>query len=139
MAVKIRMKRTGAKNDACFRVVAADVRSPRDGKNLEILGWYNPGAKGQTFALKLDRVDYWLGNGAQISDTVASLVKKARKAPVGETVADLPAAAPAEAVAEESAAPVETVAAVPAAAETAPEPETVEAAADKVAPETDAN
>lgn len=134
MAVKIRMKRTGAKNDACFRVVAADVRSPRDGKNLETLGWYNPGAKGQTFALKLDRVDYWLGNGAQISDTAASLVKKARKAPVDETVADLPAAAPVEAVAEESAAPVET-----APVETAPEPQTVETAAEKVAPETDAN
>lgn len=92
MAVKIRMKRTGAKNDACFRVVAADMRSPRDGKNLETLGWYSPAAKGKTFELKLDRVEHWLGAGAQISDTVASLVKKARKAPstlVVETVAEV--------------------------------------------------
>jgi small subunit ribosomal protein S16 len=82
MAVKIRMKRTGAKNDACFRLVAADERSPRDGRNLETLGWYDPSAKGETFNLKLDRVDYWLGVGAQISDTAASLVKKARKTAV---------------------------------------------------------
>jgi len=72
------MKRTGGRNDACFRLVAADERSPRDGRNLEILGWYDPAAKGQTFSLKLDRVDYWLGVGAKITDTAASLVKKAR-------------------------------------------------------------
>jgi small subunit ribosomal protein S16 len=81
MAVKIRMKRTGAKNNVCYRLVAADERSPRDGRNLEILGWYNPAAKGQTFSFKLDRVDYWLGVGAKISDTAASLLKKARNAP----------------------------------------------------------
>jgi small subunit ribosomal protein S16 len=80
MAVKIRMKRTGTTNDACFRVVAADMRSPRDGRNLETLGWYDPSAKGKMFDLKLDRIDYWLGVGAQISDTVSSLVKKSRKA-----------------------------------------------------------
>jgi small subunit ribosomal protein S16 len=101
------MKRTGTTNDACFRVVAADVRSPRDGKNLETLGWYNPGAKGKTFELKLDRVDHWLGEGAQISDTVASLVKKARKAPatavagsVAKPVAAIDAAPQVEAAAE---------------------------------------
>lgn len=114
MAVKIRMKRTGAKNDASFRVVAADVRSPRDGKNLETLGWYTPGAKGKTFELKLDRVDHWLGTGAQISDTVASLVKKARK---GALVAE---AAPKAVVAEPVASVVEAPEAV---AEAAPEPD----------------
>ncbi len=86
MAVRIRMKRTGATNDACFRLVAADERSPRDGRNLEILGWYDPAAKGQTFSLKLDRIDHWLSVGAQISDTAASLVKKARKAAANEPV-----------------------------------------------------
>ena len=124
MAVKIRMKRTGAKNDACYRVVAADMRSPRDGKNLEILGWYSPAAKGKTFELKLERIDHWLGNGAQISDTVASLVKKARKAPampVAETVVE-PAVEPVAAVTE------------------TPEAEAaVEAAPAEAAPETDAN
>lgn len=106
MAVKIRMKRTGATNDACYRLVAADERSPRDGRNLEILGWYDPAAKGETFSLKLDRIDYWLGVGAQISDTAASLVKKARKAAtvpaVMPAVVEEPAAAVVEApVAEE--------------------------------------
>ncbi len=87
MAVKIRMKRTGTTNIACFRLVAADMRSPRDGKNLEVLGWYNPGSKGKTFDLKLDRIDFWLNEGAQISDTAASLVKKARKRITEPTVA----------------------------------------------------
>ncbi len=116
MAVKIRMKRTGAKNDACFRVVAADMRSPRDGKNLETLGWYSPVAKRNTFELNLDRVDHWLGKGAQISDTVASLVKKARKAqatPVAEMVVEAvaePEAPVAEAPESEAAAvPTEAV------------------------------
>lgn len=94
MAVKIRMRRTGATNDACFRVVAADMRSARDGKNIETLGWYDPGARGETFSLKLDRVDHWLGVGAQISDTVASLVKKARKRAAEAPVAEEPAPGP---------------------------------------------
>ncbi len=110
MAVKIRMKRTGAKNDASFRVVAADARSPRDGKNLETLGWYTPAAKGKIFELNLGRIDYWLGEGAQISDTVASLVKKARKAPTA-AVAGTVAAAVVEPVAPVAVA-LETEAAV---------------------------
>ena len=104
MAVKIRMKRTGGKNDACFRLVAADERSPRDGRNLEILGWYDPAAKGKTFALKLDRVDYWLGVGAKITDTAASLVRKARNGDDGMQDAPVP---PTEPVAAEAEAPVE--------------------------------
>ena len=91
MAVKIRLKRTGATNDACFRVVAADSRSPRDGRNLENLGWYTPGQTGVNFKLKLDRIDHWIGHGAQVSDTVASLIRKSRKlaanAPVEEVKA----------------------------------------------------
>jgi len=88
MAVKIRLTRTGATNDACYRVVAAASRSPRDGRRLEILGWYDPGLTGVNYKLKLDRIDHWIGVGAQVSDTVASLVRKARKA-----VAEAPAAA----------------------------------------------
>jgi small subunit ribosomal protein S16 len=116
MAVKIRMKRTGAKNDVCYRLVAADERSPRDGRNLEILGWYDPAAKGNTFSLKLDRIDYWLGVGAQISDTAASLVKKARKA---TTDAPAVAAAPVRAA--------KPVVVVEATAEAAPSSETTDA------------
>lgn len=80
MSVKIRLTRTGAKNQSSFRVVAADTRSPRDGRFIEQLGWYDPNREGINFDLKLDRIDYWSGNGAEISDTVNSLVQKARKA-----------------------------------------------------------
>lgn len=80
MSVSIRLRREGAKNSPFYRVVAADKRSPRDGKFLELLGTYEPGKKEENFRLKLDRVDHWLKNGAQPSDTVASLLKKARKA-----------------------------------------------------------
>jgi small subunit ribosomal protein S16 len=79
MAVKVRLTRTGANNDLCYRVVATDSRSPRDGRSLEILGWYDPKLKGANFMLKLERIDHWVKNGAVMSDTVRSLVKKARK------------------------------------------------------------
>ena len=78
--VKIRLRRTGCTNNAAFRVVAADERSPRDGKFLEILGWYEPKREGENFKLELDRVDHWVSKGAQMSETVASMVKKAKKA-----------------------------------------------------------
>jgi len=79
MAVKIRMRRTGGKNDVAFRVVAADGRSPRDGRFLELLGWYDPRKAGRNFELKLDRIEYWKSKGAIISDTVRSLIKKSKK------------------------------------------------------------
>jgi small subunit ribosomal protein S16 len=80
MSVKIRMRRTGANNDMCFRVVATDSRAPRDGKCLEVLGWYDPKRQGVNYELKMDRIEYWKSKGAQISDTVASLVRKFRLA-----------------------------------------------------------
>jgi small subunit ribosomal protein S16 len=80
MAVKIRMKRVGAKNAPVFRIVVADGRSPRDGKFIEEIGTYQPLKKGDNFSLKLDRAQYWVSKGAQPSDTVASLIKKAGKA-----------------------------------------------------------
>jgi small subunit ribosomal protein S16 len=80
MAVKIRMKRVGAKNQPIFRVVVADSRSPRDGKCLEEIGLYEPLKAGNNVTLKLDRVDYWISKGAQTSDTVASFIRKARRA-----------------------------------------------------------
>lgn len=79
MAVAVRLTRTGAKNAVSFRVVAADGRSPRDGRFLEILGWYDPKMKGKNYELKMDRIDHWKKNGAQLSDTVRSLVVKCRK------------------------------------------------------------
>jgi small subunit ribosomal protein S16 len=80
MAVRIRLKRIGAKNQPAFRIVVADGRSPRDGKFIEELGTYQPLKKGDNFTLKLDRAKYWLSKGAQPSDTVASFIKKASKA-----------------------------------------------------------
>ncbi len=122
MAVKIRMKRTGGKNDVCYRLVAADERSPRDGRNLEILGWYDPAAKGETFALKMDRVDYWLSVGAKISDTAASLVKKARQGAVAApAVAEVAPEKPVPVVVEEVATEVSTPAGEAVAADAATE------------------
>ena len=80
MSVKIRMKRIGAKNTPVFRIVVADARSPRDGKCIEELGTYQPLKKGGNYTLNLDRANYWVSKGAQPSDTVASFIKKARKA-----------------------------------------------------------
>ena len=78
--VKIRLRRTGCNNNAAFRVVAADERSPRDGKFLEILGWYEPKREGENFKVDLARVEHWLSKGARMSETVASMVRKAKKA-----------------------------------------------------------
>ena len=80
MAVKIRMKRVGAKNKPVFRIVVADGRSPRDGKFIEELGTYQPRNKGNNFTLDMERAKYWLSKGAQPSETVASFIKKANKA-----------------------------------------------------------
>jgi len=80
MAVKIRMKRVGTKNAPVFRIVVADGRSPRDGKFIEEIGLYQPLKQGDNFSLKLDRAQYWIGQGAQPSDTVASFIKKLSKA-----------------------------------------------------------
>lgn len=80
MPVRIRLKRVGARNTPIFRVVVADGRSPRDGKFIEEIGTYQPGLKDHNFNLKLDRAEYWISKGAQPSDTVASFVRKARRA-----------------------------------------------------------
>ena len=76
--VKIRMRRTGCKNHAAYRIVAADERSPRDGKFLEILGWYDTALKENNFKLDLERVDSWLSKGAKPSESVAALIRRAR-------------------------------------------------------------
>jgi small subunit ribosomal protein S16 len=80
MAVSIRLRREGALNRPYYKVVVADSRSPRDGKFLELVGTYDPKRPGHNSTLKLDRIEYWLGRGAQPSDTVRSLIKKTKKA-----------------------------------------------------------
>ena|SRR5438445_3386218 len=95
MAVKIRMKRVGAKNKPVFRIVVADGRSPRDGKFIEELGTYLPRKKGDNFTLDLERAKYWLSKGAQPSETVASFIKKASKAAAAAVSAAAAVPAPA--------------------------------------------
>ncbi|MCS7337162.1 MAG: 30S ribosomal protein S16 [Verrucomicrobiae bacterium] len=79
MGVRIRLKRMGAKNTPAYRVVVADSRSPRDGRFIEEVGYYDPTKKADPFKLDLERVKYWLSKGAQPTETVASLIKKASK------------------------------------------------------------
>src|SRR5438477_11567484 len=76
MAVAIRLRREGALNRPYFKVVVTDKRSPRDGKFIEIVGTYDPKKPGMNSTLKLDRIEHWIGKGAQPSDTVRSLIKK---------------------------------------------------------------
>jgi small subunit ribosomal protein S16 len=77
MAVKIRLRRTGRKKQPMYRIVVADSRSPRDGKFIEVVGQYAPRSGDTAVNLKNDRVNYWLDNGAQPTDTVRSLLRKA--------------------------------------------------------------
>jgi small subunit ribosomal protein S16 len=74
--VRIRLRRTGKRKQPSYRVVIADARSPRDGKFIEIIGHYNPVQQPKVLSIKQDRARYWLGVGAQPSDTVAYLLKK---------------------------------------------------------------
>ena len=76
MAVKLRLRRIGKKKQPMYKVVAADARAPRDGKFLESLGLYNPLTNPHTLEIKEDRVLYWLGVGAQPTDTVMSLLRQ---------------------------------------------------------------
>jgi len=79
MAVRIRLKRAGAKNAAAYRIVVADGRSPRDGAFIEEIGWYKPVEKEPNYSLNLERAKYWVSKGAQPSETVASFIKRAAK------------------------------------------------------------
>ncbi|MGD1006845.1 MAG: 30S ribosomal protein S16 [Ignavibacteriaceae bacterium] len=76
MAVKLRLRRIGKKKQPVYKVVAADSRSPRDGKFLEAIGLYNPLTDPLTFEIKEDRALYWLNVGAQPTDTVKSLLSQ---------------------------------------------------------------
>ena len=75
MAVKLRLTRVGSKKNPVYRVVAADSRSPRDGKFLEIVGRYNPQTDPSLIELKEERIKDWLSKGAQPSATVQKLLK----------------------------------------------------------------
>jgi small subunit ribosomal protein S16 len=76
MSVKIRLRRMGAKKAPFYRVVVADSRSPRDGKFIEEIGYYNPITEPAEVKIDAEKAKKWLDNGAQPSDTVKSLLKK---------------------------------------------------------------
>ncbi|MBX7057420.1 MAG: 30S ribosomal protein S16 [Leptospirales bacterium] len=79
--VRIRLQRYGTKNRPFYRVVAADIRAPRDGRFIEILGSFSSTSLKGEASLKEDRIRYWLGQGAQPSETVLSLLRKNGIAP----------------------------------------------------------
>jgi small subunit ribosomal protein S16 len=119
MAVSIRLRREGARNRPYYKVVVADSRSPRDGKFIEIIGTYDPKKPDHNSTLKLDRIDHWISQGAQPSDTVRSLIKKNKKQSASATPEGAaPTASPGEsaaptAMAGESTVAVESPAAPP--------------------------
>jgi small subunit ribosomal protein S16 len=93
MSITIRLKKMGKRGQPFYRVVVSDTLKKHEGDYIENLGWYDPLVKGDNYLLKQDRIDYWISQGALVSDTVKSIVRKNRKR--------VPAAAPA-AASEES-------------------------------------
>ena len=79
MAVKIRLARAGAKKHPFYRVVAADARSPRDGRFLEKLGTVDPNADPSKVDLNMPRIEYWLEQGAQPTQTMARILRSEKK------------------------------------------------------------
>lgn len=79
MAVKIRLARHGAKKRPYYRIVVADSRAPRDGRFIDEVGRYNPCVEPAMVKFDLEKVDQWISNGAQPTDTVAKLLKQARE------------------------------------------------------------
>jgi len=75
--VKIRLRRMGAKKNPYYRVVVADSKSPRDGRFIEEIGTYDPLSSPSEIQIDMERADYWVKNGAQPTETVRALLKKA--------------------------------------------------------------
>ena len=163
MSVRLRLQRHGSKKRPFYRIVAADQRMPRDGRYKEQLGVFNPMPNPNVVDLDLERVDYWLGVGAQPTDTVNALIRKVREGghfittaeftahnkqarkdrqaaalavKEVETAAPAPSAAPAEAAPAAEAADAPEATEAPAAEEAATEEAPAAETAD--APETDA-
>lgn len=76
MSVRIRLKRMGAKKNPFYRIVVSDSRSPRDGRFIEELGYYNPGTDPVTFKINDEKVQEWLSRGAKPSETVKKLLQQ---------------------------------------------------------------
>lgn len=117
--VKIRLRRVGAKKQPSYRIVIANSTSPRDGRFLEVIGHYNPRTEPETVVVNVERARYWLGHGAQPTEAVTRMLKKAGAYDAAPVVAsEAPAAAPAAApVAEAPAAEAPAAEAAPTASE----------------------
>ncbi len=76
MAVKIRLRRMGAKKAPFYRIIVADSRSPRDGRFIEEVGYYNPMTNPAEVRLEAEKIEKWLANGAQPTETVKSILTK---------------------------------------------------------------
>ena len=76
MAVKIRLRRMGAKKAPFYRIVVADSRFPRDGRFIEEIGYYDPTKEPSVFKIDADKAKHWISNGAQPTDTIKALLKK---------------------------------------------------------------
>ena len=107
MAVKIRLARAGAKKAPFYRIVAADSRSPRDGRFIEILGRYNPRVEPSYIELDVERTESWLGKGAQMTETVAKLYEIAKNPDAEAPVKDAKLSKKAQAKAQVKAEAVE--------------------------------
>ena len=79
MAVKIRLKRCGTNNRSFWRVVVSEAKMPRDGRFIEEIGYYDPLPKEEKFMVKQERLEYWMSQGAQPSETVRTLLKRAKR------------------------------------------------------------
>lgn len=82
--VALRLTRKGTKDRPYYKIVAIDSRSRRDGRPIEQIGTYNPMEEGVNYTVDLEKANKWLGNGAQPSETVNSIIRKARKAAKAE-------------------------------------------------------
>ncbi len=80
MAVALRLNRQGTKDRPYYKIVAVDSRKRRDGRFIEQLGTYDPMKEGENFTIDIEKADKWIGNGAKPSETVASIIRKARTA-----------------------------------------------------------
>ena len=111
--MKIRLRRMGKKKQPTYRLVVADSRSPRDGRFIETIGFYNPRTEPPTVQIKEDRALYWLSQGAQLTDAVARLLRnkgtldRFARLKEGEDLESLLAEVVAEEVVVEEVAPVE--------------------------------
>lgn len=93
--IKLRLRRMGAKKRPSYRIVAADSRSPRDGRFIEIVGTYDPLTDPATITLKADRIKHWLSVGAQPTETVRDIIKREGVMAAAAAPAITEAAAPA--------------------------------------------